>query len=215
MNTLKIIIIISFITYSCYAQDSSRFSLKTGHGYFCNIFYNITDKEFEENFSGNREFYRVHHGNSSFFEIMYKFKSGYWIGGKFARIITKAPLNDDFGFYWDITYEIPIDIYEIIFRYDFNFNKHSLYISGGPLFRKAFEPDIWLERNFNMETQQWEIVKINFKPRELRDIGLSLNIDYVYNIYKYLNIGVKGEVYYLVFLGFEGITVSPVIEVKF
>lgn len=92
--------------------------------------------------------------------------------------------------------------------------KHSLDPSVGIIYRQWF---------FSPPTYAWseetpgERVYYGFKMNGevWHDIGFSLEIRYLISVNERLSIGVETGTWYLLFLGFESLHLSPVIKVKF
>lgn len=223
---MKVIIIILTLFFSstilAFSQDSGRFSLKAGNGYFGNVWFKQAGSGGE--FDGyNPRLYETHNGSGLFFECSYKFDNNYSLGVKFLKADTKRPYNDDIlkEILYDYNSIASYNSYEVFFAYNFNIKKHNLLLGVGPVMCKLNESfyngtiNEFYTDEWGFEYGKLQLYNIIILERHIWDMGINPKIDYEYMINPSIGVGVKAEAYLLAYLGLSYVFVSPTIVFKY
>lgn len=205
--------ILSITTLYCSAQNQSKFSLSTGVGYFCDI----EDIGFEVG-TNNPRLKGIHGAVGTFIEFTYRLKSDYWVGVKYLESDLMYPNNDHGGLFWSEDKMISFDVYSIVIKKSFNKGKHYFDISGGPLLNDYNGSDFSYD-DYDFVELDGSRYAVVLNPQAYNyhslDLGLFLAVEYKYNITRNLNVGLKSDMYGLLYIGKQALTVMPVLEVRF
>ena len=197
-------------------QDSSKVSIKFSSGYFMDVFFANAGWD-------NPNFNKIHQGEFLMFEMYGKTKKNLFVGLKMGKCTTRRPYSDPGGLFWENEQRAVYSIYGITLKKEFINNKHTLGISGGPIYRNLNSTRIeYLDvATFSRENSSGVIETYNgiinpeIKEVNEHDLGINVNLEYCYNVYKYLHVGLNIESYFLMYYGLEGVMAGPVIKASF
>lgn len=196
------------------AQKEPHFTLSVATG----LFVNIEDVGIDILSGNNPRLGGAHFGFGTTYEFAYLLSSDYWLGVKYMDCDLSYPNSDHSGLFWDTNKMLGFDVYALFLKKTFTRNKHLFDFAGGPILHDYNETKVSYDESGLMEIEG--LVKPFIRNPQVYyshfwDIGLFLSAEYKYNVVKNLNIGIKTDVYGLLYIGKQAVTLMPVLEMRF
>ncbi|MFC0876443.1 hypothetical protein ACE01N_07600 [Saccharicrinis sp. FJH2] len=210
-----IIVLYGVIGIQLFSQESQnvKFSGKSGYGYFTNIF-GIFDND-EYLIPGNEP---GQPGQMMWMEYQYHYKENASVGLWFGSGIVKFTHGDIFDS--NIVNTRVNDEYRMFgfnfYRY-LNFKNSNLSVGVGPVYIDMKSPQISYMAEPAYVNGEAGYIYSNLQLDYYRDqmLGLNLDINYSYNVFKGLYAGVKCNTSVVMYYGLESFLLSPYLEFRF
>lgn len=194
------------------AQERSHlFSGKTGFGYFTDLF-----GIFEKNLGAKPGSEPGQPGNMFWGEAVMHLNKKTSIGFLFGRGqvgFTHHPFADEPTKLFRVD-----DYYQIVgvhFYKCFNFRKSNIALGAGPQYISAKSPQLIFGKemltNGTEVEEVYTYVSLNNRLDEM--IGLAIDLDFSYPVYKNLFIGAKVNTSFMLDFGIEGLLLSPYLKI--
>ncbi len=197
-------VVLCFI--NSFGQDDT-FQFTAGYGLFYNEFEVLNDIP-------NIDYTTPKIGKMFEFSADYALSNNRFVGLGFAVTSNTSTVNstvlfeEGLGLSFDnFRLEYENQFYDIHFRKEF---KDHFHLTVGAIYYRYFSPNLGFN---NLGTENIFIEFKNDIPR-VDDLGISIALDYFFPIKDYIEIGLRGRLFYSL-AGVEGISVSPLLKFSF
>jgi hypothetical protein len=214
------IFIISFNT-KAQIDTLQKYNLSAGVGYFSDIVQYLHPGFNEPEFVkvNPKVVGKIYNGTNVWFRLGYKLKTGYIISGYYSMAAISYNMNDPLGLYWDDYLTDTYKLANLMFSVEFGKKKNHFSPGLGVLYRKYCHHDIDYEITpvYDAENNLIDVQLGLPYPSNLKmnDLGFIFEIDYKRMLNKKIFIGLSCSTNLIFDIGFETISISPIIGCAF
>jgi len=226
-NEMKKILIIIFTLFSFYIKAESqsdtllRLSLTTGVGYFGDV-TQFLDPGFNEPdyIKINPDVLgKIYHGKNVWIRLGYHMKTGFITSLYYSIASTRYKFNDPAALYWDEYLTDTYSIINLMFSKELMRKKHCFSFGTGILFRNFNHQDVDYQiipvYNTNNELIDVEIGLPYPYNLNLNDLGVVFDLEYYYKLNSRIALGISCSTNLIFDIGFETMSISPMIRCSF
>jgi hypothetical protein len=222
-KVLFLILILFSLSINAESQSDTlnRFSLSTGIGYFGDI-TEFLDPGFNE-----PEYVKVnpdvlgkiYHGKNVWIRLGYHMKTGFIVSIYYSIANTKYEMNDPAALFWDEYLTDTYSIFNLLFSKELIRKNHCFSIGTGLIFRNFNHQDINYQITpvYNADNELVD-VEIGFPyPYNLNmnDLGMVFDLEYYYRLNNRISLGISCSTNLIFDIGFETLSISPLIRCSF
>jgi len=219
---LGIILLISFcITAESQSDTLLRFSLSAGAGYFGDI------TEFLQPGFNSPEYVKVNpdvlgklfHGKNIWLSLGYHMKTGFIASLYYSMANTRHEFNDPAALFWDEYLTDTYWIVNLMFSKEIKLKNHCFSVGSGILIR-----------NYNHQNVGYQVIPVYDSNNDLVDVeiglphpynlnmtdmGVVFDLEYYYKLNSRIALGISCSTNLIFDIGFETVSISPMIRCSF